>query len=208
MASIFFLSIPEDPISDIIGNISWMFEWFNGILSIFFSALKYVLFALLLIMSILTLLRYKKNYTIFKLNVAGKNLPEGFTLKKKQLVGGIVYMVLAFGILFNFMTFFMLIILDPIPDRFALQLLNYAGVFNPWALDGVIVISNFGSAIEMTVYCVFTVASLICFVEVLVSIWLIISENIIHIKKVFLHLFAWIFMGFLFGFTTFLPLLL
>ena len=98
MASFFFLSIPVDPIGDILGSISWMFEWFNGILAIFFSALKYVLFALLLIMSILTLLRYKKNYTIFKLNAAGKNLPEGFSLKKKQLVGGIVYMILAFGI--------------------------------------------------------------------------------------------------------------
>ena len=159
-------------------------------------------------MSILTLLRYKKNYTIFKLNAAGKNLPEGFSLKKKQLVGGIVYMILAFGILFNFMTFLTLIVFDPIPDRFALQILNWAGLFNPWALDGAIVVSNFGSAIEMMVYYAFTVASLICFVEVLVSVWLIISENIIHIKKVFLHLFAWIFMGFLFGFTTFLPLLL
>ena len=117
-------------------------------------------------------------------------------------------MLLAFGILFDFITFFMLIILDPIPDRFALQLLNLSGVFNPWALDGVINTSGFGSAIEMTVYYAFTDASLICFVEVLVSIWLIISENIIHIKKVFLHLFAWTFMGFLFGFTTFLPLLL
>ena len=117
-------------------------------------------------------------------------------------------MVLAFGILFDFITYFLIIILDPIPDRFALQFLNYAGVFTPWALDGVINTSNFGSPIEMTVYYAFTIASLISFVEVLVSIWLIITENIIHIKKVFLNLFAWIFMGFLFGFTTFLPLLL
>ncbi len=208
MASFFFLSIPGDPIPDLLGNISGIFEWFNGIVSIFFSALKYVLFVLLIIMSVLTFLKFKKNYAIFKSNVATKNLPDGFVLKKKQLIGGIVYTLLAFGILFNFITYFLLFILEPIPDRFALELLNSAGVFNPWALDGVINISNFGSAIEMTVYYGFTVASLICFVEVLVSIWLIISENIIHIKKVFLHLFAWLFMGFLFGFTTFLPLLL
>jgi len=71
-------------------------------------------------------------------------------LKKKQLIGGVVYLLLAFGILFDFITFFMLIILDPIPDRFALELLNSAGLFNPWALDGVIDISNFVSPIEMT----------------------------------------------------------
>ena len=208
MASNFFLSIPSDPFSDIFGQNPLMFEWLNGILEIFFSALKYVLFALLIIMSVLTLLKFRKNYNFFKVNAANKNSPEGFVLKKKQLIGGIVYMVLAFGILFDYITYFMLIILDPIPDRFALQLLNYFGVFNPWSLDGVINTSNFVSPIETTVYYVFTVASLICFVEVLVSIWLILSENIFHIKKVFLHLFAWIFMGFLFGFTTFLPLLL
>ena len=208
MVSFFFLSSVFDPINDIFGNISGIFEWFNGIVSIFFSALKYVLFVLLIIMSVLTFLKFKKNYSIFKAYKASKNLPEGFVLKKKQFIGGIVYILLAFGILFKFITYFLLIILDPIPDRFVLELLNSAGVFNPWALDGVINTSNFGSPIEMTVYYVFTVASLICFVEVLVSVWLIISENIIHIKKVFLHLFAWIFMGFLFGFTTFLPLLL
>ena len=49
MASFFFLSIPDDPISDILGNISGIFEWFNGIVSIFFSALKYVLFVILII---------------------------------------------------------------------------------------------------------------------------------------------------------------
>jgi hypothetical protein len=194
MVSFFFLGIPVDPFSDIFGNISWIFEWLNGILVIFFSALKYVLFALLIIMSVITFLKFKKNYSIFHANVANKNLPEGFVLKKKQFFGGIVYMILAFGILFNFITYFMLAILDPIPDRFALQLLNSADLFNSWALDGVINISNFGSPIEMTAYYVFAVASLICFVEALVSIWLILTENIFHIKKVFLHLFAWIFM--------------
>ena len=29
MASFFFLSIPDDPISDILGNISGIFEWFE-----------------------------------------------------------------------------------------------------------------------------------------------------------------------------------
>ena len=81
MASFFFLSIPDDPIGDVLGSISGIFEWFNGIVSIFFSALKYVLFVILIIMSVLTLLKFKKNYTIFKLNVANKNLPEGFVLK-------------------------------------------------------------------------------------------------------------------------------
>jgi hypothetical protein len=130
MASFFFLSIPFDPIDEIFGNNSWMFDWLNGILAIFFGALKYVLFALLIIMSVITFLKFKKNYSIFHANVANKNLPDGFVLKKKQFIGGDVYMILAFGILFNFITYFMLAILDPIPDRFALQLLNSANLFN------------------------------------------------------------------------------
>ena len=70
MASFFFLSIPSDPIGDILGNISVIFEWFNGIVSIFFGALKYVLFALLIVMSVLTMLKFKKNYAIFQANKA------------------------------------------------------------------------------------------------------------------------------------------
>ena len=129
-------------------------------------------------------------------------------LKRKQFIIGIVYMVIDFGILLDYITYFMLIILDPIPDRFALEFLNYAGLFNTWALNGMIDTGSFASPMEMTVFYVFTFASFICFVEILVSVWLIITENIIHIKKVFLNLFAWIFVGFLVGFTTFLPLLL
>ena len=208
MASFFFLSIPDDPIGDIFGSVSWIFEWFNSISSVFFSALKYVLFLLLLIMGILAMLKFKKNYAIFKLNINEKSLEEKYMLKKKQLIIGIAYLVLAFGILLDYITYFMLIVLEPIPDRFALEYLNYAGVFNPWALNGVIDTGSFVSPIEMSVFYIFTFASLVCFIEILVSVWLIITENIIHIKKVFLNLFVWIFIGFLVGFTTFLPLLL
>jgi len=208
MASFFFLSILDDPIGDIFDSELWIFEWFNDISSVFFSALNYILFLLLIIMGFLALLKFKKNYAIFKLNVNEKSLEEKYVLKMKQLIIGIAYLVIAFGILFDYITYFMLIVLEPIPDRFALEFLNYAGVFNPWALNGVIDTCSFASPMEMTVFYAFTFASFICFVEVLVSIWLIITENIIHIKKVFLNLFAWIFMGFLVGFTTFLPLLL
>jgi len=208
MTSFFFLSIPDDPIGDVLGSVSWIFEWFNGISSVFFSAVKYILFLLLIIMSLLAFLKFKKNYAIFKLNVNNKSLEEKYMMKNKQLIIGIVYLVIAFGILLNYVTYFMLIVLEPIPDRFALEYLNYAGVFNPWALHGVIDTGSFASPMEMTVFYAFTFASFICFVEILVSIWLIITENIIHIKKVFINLFAWIFIGFLVGFTTFLPLLL
>ena len=208
MVSFFFLSIPGDPFGDIFDNISWIFEWFNGISSVFFSALKYVLFFLLLIMSLLALLKFKKNYAIFKLNFNNTSLEDKFMLKRKQLIIGVIYLVLGFGILLDFLTYFLLIILDPIPDRFAFDLLNYIGAFNPWALNGVIDTSSFGSPIETTVFYTFTLVSLICFTDILVSIWLIITENIVHIKKAFFSLFFGVFLGFLVGFTTFLPLIL
>ena len=152
MASFFFLSIPDDPIDDVFGSISWIFEWFNGLSSVFFSALKYVLFILLIIMSLLALLKFKKNYAIFKLNYSNTSLEEKFMLKKKQFIIGIIYFVLAFGILFDFLTYFMLIVLEPIPDRFAFELLNYSGMSNLWALNGVIDPSSFGSPIETMVF--------------------------------------------------------
>ena len=208
MVNFFFLSIPGDPFGDIFGSISWIFEWFNGISSVFFSALKYVLFFLLLIMSLLALLKFKKNLAIFKLNFNNTSLEDKFMLKRKQLIIGVIYLVLGFGILLDFLTYFLLIILDPIPDRFAFDLLNYIGAFNPWALNGVIDTSSFGSPIETTVFYAFNLVSLICFTDILVSVWLIITENIVHIKKAFFSLFMGVFLGFLVGFTTFLPLLL
>ena len=208
MAIYFFLSIPEDPIGDVFGSVLWIFEWFNDISSVFFSALKYILFFLLILLSVLAFLKFKKSYTIFKSNQIEKSVEEKLVLKKKQFVIGIAYFLLALGFLFDFITYLMLIILEPLPDRFAFQLLNYAGVFKPWALHGLIDVSSFGSPIETTVFYFFTFISLICFLDILVSVWLIITENIVHIKKAFFCLFTGVFFGFLVGFTTFLPLLL
>ncbi|MFX0074329.1 MAG: hypothetical protein ACFE96_02725 [Candidatus Hermodarchaeota archaeon] len=163
---------------------------------------------MLLLLSVLAFFKFKKSYTIFKSNQVEKSVEEKLVLKKKQFFIGVAYLVLAFGFLFDYITYFMLIVLEPIPDRFAVQLLNHASAFNPWALHGVIDISSFGSSIETTVFYFFTFISLICFLDILVSVWLIITENIVHVKKAFFSLFTGVFFGFLVGFTTFLPLLL
>ncbi|MBY9021244.1 MAG: hypothetical protein KGD67_09310, partial [Candidatus Lokiarchaeota archaeon] len=117
-------------------------------------------------MSLLALLKFKKNYAIFKLNFNNTSLEDKFMLKRKQLIIGVIYLVLGFGILLDFLTYFLLIILDPIPDRFAFDLLNYIGAFNPWALNGVIDTSSFGSPIETTVFYAFNLVSLICFTDI------------------------------------------
>lgn len=208
MVNFIFLSIPDDPIDDIFGSISWIFEWFNGISSVFFSALKYVLFFLLVLLSILAFLKFKKSYTIFKSNQVEKSVEEKLVLKKKQFFIGIAYLVLAFGFLLDYITYFMLIVLEPIPDRFAFQLVNHSGAFTPWPLYGRIDPNSLGSSMETMVFYIVTFVSLICFLDILVSVWLIITENIVHVKKAFFSLFTGVFFGFLVGFTTFLPLLL
>jgi hypothetical protein len=209
MASFFFLNLSVNQIGDIFGNISWIFNWFNDISSVFFGAVKYLLFLILLTMSLLAFLKFKKHHAILKVNNSNDmTLEQKYSMKNKHLIIATVYLVFAFGILLDFLTYFMLVVLEPIPDRFAFQLVNYAGITNPWTLYGVVDPSSLGSPVETMVFYIFTYVSLVCFLDILVSVWLIITENIVHIKKAFFSLFTGVFFGFLVGFTTFLPLLL
>ena len=208
MVSYLFLSVPADLLDDAFGGMLWICDWFNAISSAFFGAVKYLLFLILIAMSMLALLKFKKQHAIFKVNNNDTTLEEKFTMKNKQLIIGTVYLVFAIGILFDFLTYFMLVVLEPIPDRFAFQVVNHIGVSNPWALSGVVDPSSLGSPVETMVFYIFTFVSLVCFLDILVSVWLIITENIVHIKKAFFSLFTGVFFGFLVGFTTFLPLLL
>lgn len=61
--------------------------------------------------------------------------------KKPRIIVGSVYIVIAFGILFNYLTYFLMWLLDPLPDRLIFNFINFAGIIDPLAMNRIMDIS-------------------------------------------------------------------
>jgi len=87
---------------------------FNNFLILFFQYMKYIFGFLLIILGILTLLSLRKIY--FDKKLVNNNVNEDF-LRKCRLVVGTVYIIAGSGILFNYLIYFLILILNPLPDQ-------------------------------------------------------------------------------------------
>ena len=112
-------------------NIDWGFDWVSNIFSILFVFLKYILSFILIILGILILFRFKKNYSKYNVNTFQNNLDEKIVVKLSHMVLGVLYIIFGIGILSNLLTYFLIWVLDPIPDRYLFVFINFIGVFNP-----------------------------------------------------------------------------
>lgn len=107
-----FLSA-EDVLKDIIvGLENWCIA-FNNFFLIFCKYLKYIFVFIILSIGVLTLLRLRGVYRQSRLT-SSENKEDLFM--KPRLILGCSYIVLAFGILFNYLTYFFIWLLDPLPD--------------------------------------------------------------------------------------------
>ncbi|MFX1492757.1 MAG: hypothetical protein ACFFBZ_00590 [Promethearchaeota archaeon] len=188
-------------------NIDWGFDWVSNIFSISFVFLKYILSFILIILGILILFRFKKNYSKYNINTFQNNLDEKVVVKLSHMVLGVIYIIFGIGILSNFLIYFLIWVLDPIPDRYLFMFINFMGVFNPWGLNGINELSSLTS-LERTIFYTIALGSFFAILEIFVSIWLIVSYNRFYIKKAIINLIIGCFLGIFTGFTTCLPLLL
>jgi len=182
-------------------------ENFNQFSEIFFRFLKYIFVSLLFIVGILILLKLRGVYfnNRVKENEDKSNEKNEF-LNKIRLIVGIIYIFIAFGVLGNFLVYFLILILDPIPDRLIFTFINFGGKIDPFFMNRISDINKSLYHHEKTLYYSVAFASIMAVSHLSISCWfLIIKNRPSNTRKNLIHLISSLGEGILFGFTTFLP---
>lgn len=200
-----FLSA-EDVFKDIIGGLENWCIAFNNFFLIFCGYLKYIFVFIILTIGIFTLLKLRGVYS--QSRSASTEDKEDY-LMRPRLILGCCYVVLGFGILFDYLTYFLLIILEPLPDRLIYNFITFSGI-DPFYLNGIMDISASQFPHEKTIYYCFSYISLTSILDILLSLWYLINNNRIinNPRRTMCFLFSGVIGGILFGFNTFLPFFL
>ena len=204
MSSLFLVSLLPglNPIlDDVCSNI-------NGFLEVFFGYLKYIFFTILLAIGLLTLFSLRGKYFLERLRYNKEEKLTDNPLTKPRIIISSVYLVIAFGVLFDWFTYFLIIILDPLPDRFLFVFIQLSGITDPFGLNVVADINQTTRPFEATIYYAVAMISFIAVLDILISIWQMAVRDNINEKKAILALMGGIILGMLTGFTTCLPLFL
>lgn len=185
-----------------------VFSNVNGFLEVFFGYLKYIFFAILLTIGVLTLFSLRGKYFLERLRYSKEEKLADNPLTKPRIIISTVYLLIAFGILFNWFTLFLMLILDPLPDRFVFVWIKLSGITDPFGLNVVSDISQAARPYEATIYYFVAMVSFIALLDIVISIWQMVVRDNINEKKTLLALMGGIVLGMLTGFTTCLPLFL
>ena len=195
-----------DIIEDVINGLENWCMAFNKFILIFYKYFKFIFVFIIISIGFLTLFRLRGVYRQERL-VNSDNKIE--TFRKARLILGLCYLFLGFGILFNYLIYFLIWILDPLPDRLIYSFIDFSGI-DPFYLNGIRDISASQFPHEKTIYYCFSLGSLISVLDILLSLWYLINNNrlINNPSNALRTLIFGIMGGILFGYTTFLPLFL
>ena len=195
----------QSPIDDILNGLENWCLAFNEFAVIFFGYIKYILVFILFAIGIFTLLRFRGIYRHSRLKGNKNKADEYDRLYKTRLVVGTFYIVLASGILLNWFTYFLIIVLEPLPDRLIFNFINFNGDIDPFLMNRIMDINSAVYPHEKTIYYCVALASFGAFIDVVVSIWYLIVQVPQNPKRVFGLLIGGVTTGILTGFTTCLP---
>jgi len=195
-----------DILEDVINGLENWCMAFNKFILIFYKYFKFIFVFIIISIGFLTLFRLRGVYRQERL-VNSDNKIE--TFRKPRLILGLCYLFLGFGILFNYLIYFLIWILDPLPDRLIYSFIDFSGI-DPFYLNGIRDISASQFPHEKTIYYCFSLGSLISVLDILLSLWYLINNNrlINNPSNALRTLIFGIMGGILFGYTTFLPLFL
>ena len=196
----------ENVVNDVISGLESWCVAFNEFFLIFIQYIKFIFVFIILSIGILTLLRLRGIYLQPRLRKVEKDED---SLNKLRLILGTLYISLAFGILFNYGTYFLIWFLDPLPERLIYNFIEFSGI-NPLCLNGIKDISMAQLPHEKTLYYCFSLGSLVSFLDILLSLWYLINNNRIinNPRRTIGFLFSGVGGCILFGFTPFLPFFL
>jgi len=199
-----FLSI----IDQFLPNFDGLFIEINSFIELVFGYMKYVFFGILLIIGILTLLSLRGKYFLERIRYSeGKKLADN-PMTKPRLILGSLYIVFAFGILLDWFTYFLLAVLDPLPDRLVFNFISLSGIIDPFATNNISDINKAVYPYEKTIYYGMAICSFLALLTITISLWQIINKEGTKTKKSIISLITGIVIGLTTGFTTCLPLFL
>ena len=195
-------------INQFLPNFNDLFIEINSYIELVFGYLKYVFFGILLIIGILTLVSLRGIFFLERIRYTKEKELADNPLTKPRLILGTLYILFAFGILLDWFTFFLLVVLDPLPDRLIFNFISFSGIIDPFALNSVSDISKAVYPYEKTIYYGVAIVSFMALLTITISIWKIINKEGTRTKKSIVSLISGIVTGMLTGFTTCLPLFL
>jgi hypothetical protein len=198
--------LAEDILKDLITCLENWCMAFNDFCFVFYKYIKFIFVFILISIGILTLLRFRGMYRQSML-INSENKTD--TLRTPRLILGCTYIFLGLGILFNYLNYFFIWILEPLPDRMIYKFIVFIDI-DPFYLNGIMDISASQYPHEQTIYYCFSLFSLLSVLDILLSLWYLINNNrlINNPSRAVVILVSGIMGGILFGFTTYLPFFL
>ncbi len=195
-------------ITQFLPNLDDIFIMINSFIELVFGYMKYIFFGILLIIGILTLLSLRGKYFLERIRYSKEQKLADNPMTKPRLILATFYIVFAFGFLLDWFTFFLLVVLDPLPDRFIFSFITISGTIDPFGLNNISDINTVVHPYEKTIYYGVAIVSFIALLTITISLWQIINKEGKDTKKSIVALMSGIIMGLLTGFTTCLPLFL
>ena len=178
---------------------------FNDFCETFFFYLKYIFVAFLVFFGIKTLFNYKFfNSEDYKT----QSEYESFFNKLRMFVG-IFFIFTGIGIFFNYFLYFLILILEPLPDQYIFDLLNSANIDHHFIKDfSKIIASN--NNYEKTLYYCIALGSFEANLRLILTLFFILSrrKKTIAPLKVTLVCVEALIQAILLGFSTYLKLFL
>ncbi len=203
---------PDDIIGDITAGLEAWCEQFNAFSEVFFVYLKISFIFILLVIGLLTIYRWRgfwralKFKDLFSDKEEQKELSE--KVKEPHVILGLFYISMAVGIAFGYLTYFLLLVLEPLPDQFVYGFINFSGFIDDDIMIRLSDLSLIQAPHERTMYYAMAYTSFFGFVDIILGMrFIIISSNKSHTTS-FKLFFSGLFICTFFGFTTFMPLFL
>ena len=196
----------QNVFSEIFNDLEKFFIVFNEFVETYFFYLKFILVFIFLSLGISTLMKLRG---IYFMNRVKKIDVDEDPIIKERLSVGILYISLGLGILFNYLIYFLIWILDPLPERFVFRFINFHGRIDPEFMNRIENIEASKYPIEKSIYYCVAFLSFIALMHLVISIWLLLHNRTLEkIRKTYMWLVSSLLECVFFGFTTCLPLFL
>jgi len=180
---------------------------FNYFVELLFGYFKYIFFGILLIIGILTLLSLRGTYFLERIRYSKEEKLKDNPMTKPRLILGTSYIIISFGILFDWFIYFLIVVLDPLPDRLIFNFIQLTDTINLFDLNRISDIGQIIYPYEKSIYYIVALFSLGAILDITINLGQIINARK-STRKYFIFLIGGIVDGILTGFTTCLPLFL